>query len=155
MQGDVALLRVRHELLLRPLHLLLRRLAAAPGTAAGSTASSGLGLVAALLSVPVVSSIEVRSAGGRIVSWREDVSVYTLLLNVLWAAKLYNFLPLLEAAAGRALVAADVVAGRVAEAATPLLAPHLGSAAHQADRTLKAWTGWDPKLAEASKHLWT
>lgn len=52
----------------------------------------------------------VQTARGRkIVSWVEDVSVYTLIFNLVWPTKLYNFWDIVENVAGQAIVLADQV----------------------------------------------
>jgi hypothetical protein len=47
--------------------------------------------------------------GLRITSWVEDVSVYTLIFNLVWPTKLFNFWDIVESAVGQGIVFADQV----------------------------------------------
>jgi hypothetical protein len=47
--------------------------------------------------------------GLRITSWVEDVSVYTLIFNLVWPTKLFNFWDIVESIVGQGIVFADQV----------------------------------------------
>jgi hypothetical protein len=47
--------------------------------------------------------------GRKITSWVEDVSVYTLIFNLVWPTKLFNFWDIVESVVGQGIVFADQV----------------------------------------------
>jgi hypothetical protein len=47
--------------------------------------------------------------GLKITSWVEDVSVYTLIFNLVWPTKLYNFWDVVESIVGQGIVLVDQV----------------------------------------------
>lgn len=141
--GSTVLLKVRHNLLLRPLHMAKQALPA---------------VATQLLTVPLIVNAEVETvqtaAGTRITSWVDDISVYSLILNLVWPTKLYNFWDVVEGALGQGIVAADKAVSSGYRILQPLLAPHAEAALRSADTLLKQRLGWDAGLSSAASEFW-
>eukprot|EP00882_Tetradesmus_deserticola_P001183 GHRQ01001279.1.p1 GENE.GHRQ01001279.1~~GHRQ01001279.1.p1 ORF type:complete len:224 (+),score=103.48 GHRQ01001279.1:145-816(+) len=141
--GSKILCKVRHNLLLRPFHMAKHTLPA---------------LAADLLTVPFIVNSEIETVqtarGLRISSWVEDVSVYTLIFNLVWPTKLFNFWDFVETAVGQGIVVADQVASKGYHILQPMLAPHAERALQGTDRLLKERLGLDAGLHSASSKFW-
>uniref|UniRef100_A0A383VIF8 Uncharacterized protein n=1 Tax=Tetradesmus obliquus TaxID=3088 RepID=A0A383VIF8_TETOB len=141
--GNIVLLKVRHNLLLRPLHMAKHALPA---------------VATQLLTVPLIVNAEVETvqtaAGTRITSWVDDISVYSLIFNIVWPSKLFNFWDVVEGALGQGIVAADKAVSSGYRILQPLLAPHAEAALRSADTLLKQRLGWDAGLSSAASKFW-
>ncbi|WIA31025.1 hypothetical protein OEZ86_001063 [Tetradesmus obliquus] len=141
--GNTVLLKYRHNLLLRPLHMAKHALPA---------------VATQLLTVPLIVNAEVETvqtaAGTRITSWVDDISVYSLIFNIVWPSKLFNFWDVVEGALGQGIVAADKAVSSGYRILQPLLAPHAEAALRSADTLLKQRLGWDAGLSSAASKFW-
>eukprot|EP00775_Hariotina_reticulata_P007823 gene7823-8020_t len=141
--GNKALVKTQHNVLLRPFHM------------AKYFAPS---MVVTLLTVPLVVNAEITTQqtprGTKITSWVEDVSLYTLIYNIVWGTKFYNFWDWVEMAAGGAIVAADTVISKMWEVLAPVLHPHAQRALQSTDRALQEYLGWNTDIANSAQYYW-
>uniref|UniRef100_A0A383VI57 Uncharacterized protein n=1 Tax=Tetradesmus obliquus TaxID=3088 RepID=A0A383VI57_TETOB len=179
--GNIVLLKVRHNLLLRPLHMAKHALPAVATqlltvplivnaevetvqTAAGTRITSwvdDISVYSLILNLvwptkhwlTEVETVQT-AAGTRITSWVDDISVYSLIFNIVWPSKLFNFWDVVEGALGQGIVAADKAVSSGYRILQPLLAPHAEAALRSADTLLKQRLGWDAGLSSAASKFW-
>jgi hypothetical protein len=141
--GNTVLAKIRHNLLLRPFHLAKHYLPS---------------VLTNLITVPFIVNAEfetVQTARGRqIVAWKEDISVYTLIYNIVWGTKIFNFWEYVETAVGQGVVIADQVGTQIYEVVSPHLAPHANRALKGADEMIKNVTGVDSGLSTVPERFW-
>eukprot|EP00879_Flechtneria_rotunda_P002159 GHRR01002345.1.p1 GENE.GHRR01002345.1~~GHRR01002345.1.p1 ORF type:complete len:225 (+),score=56.46 GHRR01002345.1:220-894(+) len=142
--GNKILAKVQHNLFLRPVHIVKRF---APR------------IVTDVLTFQFIVNSEIETVqtaqGRKIVTWVEDVSLYTLLNNVFWWNKIYNTWDLIEQAVGQGVVVADKVGTKAYHLVHPHVAPHADRALRSADRAIREYTGYDTGLSKTPEYYWS
>eukprot|EP00878_Enallax_costatus_P003851 GHUV01004067.1.p1 GENE.GHUV01004067.1~~GHUV01004067.1.p1 ORF type:complete len:224 (+),score=43.87 GHUV01004067.1:334-1005(+) len=141
--GNTVLAKIRHNLMLRPFHLVKHYVP---------------GVITNLLTIPFIVNAEfeiMQTARGRkIVAWKEDISVYTLIYNIVWGTKIFNFWEYVETAVGQSIVIADQIGTQAYDLVVPVVAPHADRALRSADRMIKDTVGVDTGLSTVPQRFW-